>query len=187
MSITQKPRKHVINIQVRVIPLSSLPSWQRIQYFPKIFLQVDQRTPKLLPLAMRQFPHHLSAESDLSMEAILLICPGQGMHLPCQESPPAKTWLPPMIRLSQAIHTGSQFPQNTPVVVRKVSTKEFRHCPCSLVSSNLRPSTESKTLSQPFLILMEHFLSGTLIVLSVHLTLVGLLRISLFIIYISIT
>lgn len=56
MSITPKPRKHVINIQITVIPLSSLPSWQRIQYFPKIFLQVAQRTARALALVHEAVP-----------------------------------------------------------------------------------------------------------------------------------
>lgn len=49
----------------------------------------------------------------------------------------------------------------------------------------LSPRTESKTPVQPSLILMRHFLSGTPRALPGHLTSMVLLRISLFIIYIS--
>lgn len=58
------------NIQMTMIPLSSLPSWQRFQYFPKISLQAIQRIPRLLSLSVRGFLYHFFADSRLLYRGI---------------------------------------------------------------------------------------------------------------------
>lgn len=83
INITQKPRKHVINIQVTMIPLSSFARLAENSGFPQDFPAASLGNSQGCHPCPRGSFHHSSANSRLLCRSMSANCLKEGMHLPC--------------------------------------------------------------------------------------------------------